>query len=1114
MFRLFIILSLLHLTTGITAQYWFEPLKTSIGTNMVESIFRDHKDYLWIGNQRSGLMQYDGYSIQRFLHDDNDTTTISSDEIKCILEDSDHTLWIGTKKGLNKFIPETNQFVRYYFNEYPKAFYIEDIKESPTKDLYVLTQNGLFIKSRNSNSFKRLSISSNIYENYFTCIDWDIEGNAWCGTTHYNGLFRLSKDHNKFISYKDNNKHKFNKGIKTLLIDHNNEFWYGQRGTGFATFSPNTQKFTFFQTNKDGKGLSGNFITSILEVDSIHIFIGIDQGGINVLNKQSNTITYISDDDPTFGNLTSNGIYYLYKDYENIIWAGTSRGGVCYWNPKERRFISYNAKIYKQKQTFSYFPLYGYNSTFCEDSFGIIWIGTDGGGVMTFDPTTKIFKPTDQLNQIQDTKSINIIRSIQEDSEKNIWIATWQGDIIKYDRQKNAYLKIPFHTNLDTNPFSHEIWSMHIDKKDRFWILNPFGTISLYDKNKKLLYSNFIGDSVLSSKDPLVYESKDNQIFLSLKNGIYTYDENNKTIKKIISEKGIVFLDLDTEKNLWIANNQGYLFHYNPDGSKLDSILISSSNGKALIKGIACHNDQVWISTNSGLVRYNTQTKEQTYYNAEEGLQGKHFFLQSVLKTKNGDIYFGGSNGFTYFHPEEIIPNKTIPPVYINKLIVSQNKSNKDTTILTKIISTQNDIVLPWKNRQTLQFEFTGINYTYPSKNKFKYKLHNFDNQWNNTNSFSRNAIYTNLPPGEYTFQVIACNNDEIWNQEGKSIKLTLLPPFWKTKTFYLLLFIILLSLIFLVIKYRERNIKKNSQRLKEQVDKRTAVIEKQKETLNFQNKLLEEKNLDLANNQTKLEQQNNELEMHRQNLERMVNTRTADLLKAKEKAEESDRLKSSFLANMSHEIRTPMNAIIGFSSLLNDMEITNEDREYYVSLITQNSDVLLHLVEDILDFSLIESNQIKIQNNPFGLNELLESVYNSFAYNIDSNTVKFLLNNPLSEKNIQLNSDEFRIRQILVNLISNSFKFTKKGKIEFGSRINNSTIEIYVKDTGPGMSIDEQKLIFNQFVKLDKTMKENKRGIGLGLSISKSLASLLGGSLTVYSQINKGSEFILTLKL
>jgi len=1092
------------------------PLETDIGTDMVRSIYRDHRGYLWIGNQRSGLMRYDGYQIKRFLHQNNDSLTISNDGIFSICEDSKNNLWIGTTNGLNRYIAESDEFKRYKLSSVYTSNIITKIVESPNGEIWILTQNGIFKYNQPNDSFIGFYISEDPEKNHFTCIDWDSNNRIWCGTNNENGLYYFDDISNNFTFFRDKSNKQDFPGNKTLLIDSHNQFWYGHRGRGFAKFYPEKGRFDFYKVNSDGSGTQGTFVFDILEVDSVNIMIGIDQGGLNVLNRNTNKFIYITNDNPLYGSLSSNGIFCLHKDYEGIIWTGTSRGGVCYSNPKEARFKTYKPigldKLNNTKT--SYFPSYGFQSSFLEDSNGLIWIGTDGGGINTFNRNTQKFRYLKNIKSQPFPENINVVRSITEDSEKNIWITPWEGDIIKYDRTKRSYtiqkFKSPKLLNLGANTF----WSMMIDSKDRFWISYTYGKVALYTKDKKLLNDYFVGDSV-NYMDAKVHESPKGDFYIVSRTGIFKIDSNLSSIKKIISETSIVELDFAEDGSIWFASELGIIYHSSENGEINFKHEINLDYGSPLIKAIAYTPGQLWISTNDGLIQFIIESRKVITFDKEDGLHGNQFFLQSVLKTKDGEIFFGGNKGFTTFYPPNIIVNKTIPPVYITDLFISRNQTNSQQ--VNQIISHKTDfskeIILEWRKNLSLEFKFVAISFTFQNKNEYSYTLHGFDDKWKNTNAFSRKAIYTNLNPGEYIFQVKACNNDGIWNQQGSSIKLIILPPFW-TKTWFIAIEIAFaLLFLYLIILLREKKIKHSREILKQKVEQRTLVISDQKEQLNSQNKLLEEKNEELAMKQEELQTQNEELFMHRNNLQKLVEERTTDLLKAKEKAEESERLKSSFLANMSHEIRTPMNAIVGFSGLLNDPELTDEERKNFVSVITSNSEALLHLVEDILDFSLIESNQMKIQAKYFSINELLNDIYNSFTIKPDNSQVELRLNNVLKSENVQLKSDEYRIRQIITNLISNAFKFTEEGYIELGCRRNNDLIEFYVKDTGSGMTLLEQESVFKQFVKLDTGKYNNKRGIGLGLSISRRLAKLLQGDLKVTSEKNVGSEFVFSVK-
>lgn len=264
---------------------------------------------------------------------------------------------------------------------------------------------------------------------------------------------------------------------------------------------------------------------------------------------------------------------------------------------------------------------------------------------------------------------------------------------------------------------------------------------------------------------------------------------------------------------------------------------------------------------------------------------------------------------------------------------------------------------------------------------------------------------------------------------------------------------------------------------------------------------------------------QKEELEKHRNHLEKLVKERTHDLEIAKEKAEESDRLKSAFLANMSHEIRTPMNAIIGFSSLLTDRDIVEESKDELVSHIIHNSDTLLHLIDDIIDIAKIEAEQLKINkqncNINLILNELLDN-FNKRKQTIKKQDIKISINKEVENERLMIYTDPFRLQQILSNLIDNALKYTEKGFVEFGylfeNSSNNENIKFFVQDTGIGLSKDQQEIIFRRFSKVEDNKKKIYRGAGLGLAISKNLVYLLGGEIWVDSKINKGSTFYFTI--
>lgn len=242
------------------------------------------------------------------------------------------------------------------------------------------------------------------------------------------------------------------------------------------------------------------------------------------------------------------------------------------------------------------------------------------------------------------------------------------------------------------------------------------------------------------------------------------------------------------------------------------------------------------------------------------------------------------------------------------------------------------------------------------------------------------------------------------------------------------------------------------------------------------------------------------------------------ELRKAKENAEESDRLKSAFLSNMSHEIRTPLNAILGFSSLLNEPDLTEDERQQFSLLIKKRSYDLLNIISDILDISKIESGQLKIQNIVEDLNLLMEDIFYSYKKNPqfkETAGLEFRLNNELSSEKLKFVSDPFRIKQILFNFLCNSFKFTREGYVEIGCMKSDAKfITFYVKDTGCGIEAGKQKIIFERFRQADETLTRKHEGTGLGLSIAKGLTELLGGKIGLISEEKNGATFYFTIPL
>ena len=237
-----------------------------------------------------------------------------------------------------------------------------------------------------------------------------------------------------------------------------------------------------------------------------------------------------------------------------------------------------------------------------------------------------------------------------------------------------------------------------------------------------------------------------------------------------------------------------------------------------------------------------------------------------------------------------------------------------------------------------------------------------------------------------------------------------------------------------------------------------------------------------------------------------------ADLVEAKDKAEESDRLKSAFLANMSHEIRTPLNSIIGFSELLSDRDFDQDQKDEFIQTIIENGNNLLVIISDIMDFSMLESGQMKIRKEVISTRKLLKDLANDFNKKATLKGLEIRIDQSFDNQDVRFESDIYRIRQIFNNLIGNALKFTFEGYIEIGYKILDKFIEFHVRDTGIGIAPENHHAIFERFRQVDTARTRKYGGNGLGLAITKNLVKLLGGNIWVESEPEKFSDFFFTI--
>ncbi|TLX72983.1 hypothetical protein E9993_16070 [Labilibacter sediminis] len=1064
-------------------------LSEGLPNNWVNNVTRDQTGYIWLAT-RDGLSRYDGLNVTNYFYDKEDSTSIPENNISDVFVDRDNNVWVGTEHyGLCIYNRRQDNFIRISEDNQQAPKEVRCITQHSNGEIWIGThQNGVYVYDVINHRFKKISSSRErrANKNGIHGIVEDANGNMWvAGNSSYLDICHPQKGIIDEIKLPFPNGSKIKNNNKKLMFDTDSTLWIGTNGNGVVYYNRKKQSFERLH------GLSNQTIKDFEQIGN-EIFIATDNGGLNILDKTTFKIRVVKHNPYDRFSLSSNGLYNLFLDEDGILWVATFDGGINYYNPVNHRF-TYYYPIPNQSGSLTHQNI----TCIHEAESGDIYIGTDGGGINVFDPKTKKFKSPylgAGLNAINDPYVISVLTD-----EEFLYVGAFQKGVSKLNLNTNEITS--FNSNLiDGNYISNNnITHIQKDKFGHIWYcasgdyLNKFnpstGDIKVYnlrDRVNNKVGSHHVDIMYLDTKGRLWLGSRDgtlrmydyaNDDFKEYLIGYETNSDRRYTITSILMDDNDVF---------WAGTAGGGLKRFDLANNEISSFTMYNGLPSDNVLGILSDEENnLWLSTTKGICCFNLVSHEVNSFNVNDGLQGKQFSIRSAIKASDGTMYFGGVKGLNAFKPANILKDSTcLSLVFTDFKILNKSVEIGKDSPLKQHISTTKNITLSHED-YIFSLEFQLINYTSPDKVTYSYMMEGFDKGWTKTDNKGRLVTYTNLPGGNYTFKVKAENHDGIECPQQLALKIKVIPPFYRTDWFILMVAFVVLLFMVSFFRVRNKMYEAQKKKLERKVKARTLKISHQKK----------------------------ELELHRNHLEELVSKRTKDLVKAKEKAEESDRLKSSFLANMSHEIRTPMNAIVGFSNLLNVPDITSEEKQNFLNIIADSSDILLRLIDDIIDISKIEAGQITILNEDVDLSAMLHTIGVEYEKKIareHRGLVRFNLKLP--ERNVVVRTDKTRVRQVLVNFLENAIKFTHKGEIKIVLNVLPDLIKVSVCDTGIGIPEDSLKFVFQRFTKIERDTQTLYGGTGLGLFICKRIVEMNKGEIGVTSTLGKGSCFWFTL--
>ena len=827
---------IMHEVSGRDNSIKFKHIYEGLSQSTVLSIMQDRKGFIWIG-ANNGLNRYDGAEFTIYESSINDLTTLSdSYRIDALLEDDTGNIWVGTSNGLNRYLRDYDAFTRY-LNDSSKPGtisdnFIEAIGHDNWGNLWVGTANGLNRYHQDADTFSVYKTDRGLLSNYIETIMVDSKGILWV-ETQGGHLHYYDKINDRFIPHDEFNKQIATKNVQVVYAmaeDTRGYLWLGTSEQGILLLKEGEKMIQYTHDEANPGSIAHDAILSIFCDRSGNMWVGTQNYGLDLFNQEDKTFSHFVYDANNPYSLSSNSVHSIFEDKDGRLWFGTFHTGLNVIDLYMEKFSSYRHIPTLQNSLSN-----NVVTSFLEDKNNNLWIGTDGGGLNYYDRRYNRFT---HFRQGPGKLKSNAVLSLCYDNNANIWIGTWEGGINIYNQQTNSFSYLN-RENCGLN--SNHVFSLLHTKDGKIYAATFNGGLGIYDiaRRKFTSYPGNDADSTgfTSLNLSCLYQDRKGEIWIgTFSDGLYLlrYDNDQKVSfthftseNSGLSDNIINTIYEDLKGNFWIGTFNGGLNLM--DRKPGECRVYLKENGlpsNTVMSMLEDDEGNLWIGTASGFCKFNPRENSFRIYHINDGLQGKEFSRSAAYKTRKGEFLFGGTQGFNLFNPDKALDNPFAPDVYITGFRINNRPVyvGQKNSPLKHHISETSELVLSYK-QSFISFDYIGLNYSHGDRNKYAYILEGLEDEWNNIGNY-RTATYTNLSPGEYIFRVKAANNDNRWNKEGASIKITITPPFWATWWFRIIVIITIISGAYFWYRQRMNRIKKQNRLLETKVQERTEELQ------------------------------------------------------------------------------------------------------------------------------------------------------------------------------------------------------------------------------------------------------------------------------------------------